>query len=79
MVDSVTGAGLLAVQRGQETAATASNRIARAGTTDRDGDGDNDLTRGAVELMESEHLVKAGAKVIKTADQMLGSLLDEKA
>jgi flagellar hook protein FlgE len=78
MADSVTGAGLLAIQRGQHTAATASNRIARAGTT-ADSDPTADITRGAVELMESEHLVKAGAKVIKTADQMLGSLFDEKA
>jgi len=78
MIDSVTANGMLAVQRGQDTAATASNRIVRAGT-DRDGDGDRDITRGAVELKEAEHLVKAGAKVIKTGDQMLGSLLDEQA
>ena len=79
MVDSVTGAGLTAVQRGQNAAATATSRIAHAGTTDRDGDGDNDLARGAVELTEAKHLVMAGAKVIKAADQMLGSLLDKKA
>lgn len=78
MIDSVSASGLLAIQRGQDSAARAADRIAKAGTT-AESDPNADLTRGAVGLMQGEHLVEAGAKVLKTADEILGTLFDEKA
>lgn len=78
MIDSVTGNGLLAVQRGQDIATSASSKIARAGTT-AETEPTRDITEGAVELKQAEHLVKAGAKVIRAADEMIGSLFDERA
>jgi hypothetical protein len=78
MINSVAGTGLLAVQRGQESASSAASKIARAGTTAQD-DATRAITEGIVEAKQAEHLVKAGAKVIKTADEMIGSLLDERA
>lgn len=78
MINSVTGSGLLAVQRGQDTAAAAAGKIARAGTT-AEGDSTRAITEGIVEAKQAEHLVKAGAKVIQAADEMIGSLFDERA
>ena len=78
MIDSISGNGLLAIQRGQDTANRAASNIARAGTT-AESDPNADLTRGAVDLLQGEQLAKAGAKVLKTADEMIGSLFDDKA
>jgi hypothetical protein len=78
MIESVTGNGLLAVQRGQESASSAASKIARAGTTAQQDPG-RLITEGVVEAKQAEHLVKAGAKVIQAADEMIGSLLDERA
>lgn len=78
MIDSISNSGLLAIQRGQDTATRAAEKIARAGTT-AESDPNADLTRGAVGLTQGKHLVEAGAKVLKTADEMIGSLFDEKA
>lgn len=38
-----------------------------------------DLTRSVVELIQNRNQVQASAKVIKTVDDTLGVLLDEKA
>ena len=38
-----------------------------------------DLTRSLVSLRQQEHQTAANVKVLKAADQMLGSLLDVKA
>jgi hypothetical protein len=78
MINSVAGPGLLAVQRGQESASSAANKIARAGTSG-EIDTTRAITEGIVEAKQAEHLVKAGAKVVQAADEMLGSLLDERA
>ena len=78
MIDSVSGSGLTAVHRGQETAVSAANKIARAGTT-AESNPTRDITEGAVELKQAEHLVKAGGKVIQAENDMIGSLFDERA
>lgn len=78
MVESITGSGLAAIQRGQETAVSAASKMARAGTTDQ-SNSTRDIIEGSVDLKQAEHLVKAGAKVIQAADDMIGSLFDDKA
>jgi hypothetical protein len=78
MIDSITDNGRLAIQRGQEAASGAAGKVARAGTT-AETDPQRDLTEGAVEMLQAEHLVKAGTKVLKAADEMIGSLFDDKA
>jgi len=46
--------------------------IARPGDT-------TDTTRALVDLRTDQHQVEASAKVVKAADEMLGSLLDVRA
>ncbi|HET8711036.1 MAG TPA: hypothetical protein VFM32_06660 [Spongiibacteraceae bacterium] len=79
-IGSVTSTGLLStgvkgVQTGLASANDAAGRIARFGTTEQDGD----LATPIVDLKRSELQVKASAAVIKTADEVVGTLIDIKA
>jgi hypothetical protein len=78
MIDSISGNGLLAIQRGQQTATTAADKVARAGTT-AEPDTDRALTEGSVEMLQAKQQLAAGAEVLSRADEMLGTLLDEQA
>lgn len=49
-----------------------------AGATIRET-GDQDLTKPMVGLLEARTEAAAGAKLIKTADEMIGTLLDVRA
>ena len=74
---SVLHTGVGGIQRGLRGAAEAADNIAKAGTDT--GTGDNairDLTDSSVSLMQNDNLVKASAKVVKTADDMIGTILD---
>lgn len=76
MVGSVFGNGLMGVQKGWDTLNKASAQIARVGTS---GDPMADITTGAVGLMQGKLQVQASAKVLETANQTLGSIIDIKA
>lgn len=79
MIDSVTGSGLAAIQRGQQQAVSAADKIAKSGTTAEPGEATDNMLEGTIELKQAEHLTKAGSKIMSAADQMLGSLLDVQA
>ncbi len=72
---SVLATGVQGVQAGVARANDAAGKIARFGTTEQDGD----LATPIVNLKSSELQVKASAAVIKTADDMIGTLIDIKA
>lgn len=59
--------------------ATAGSTVASGNSNRSSGDGLTDITTAAVELKMSEHQVKASTAVIKTADEMMGTLIDIKA
>lgn len=74
-IASIFSAGLQGVQAGASQVDRAGGRIARmAGATDS-----SDVAAALVELKVGELQVKASAKVIKAADELLGSLIDIKA
>jgi hypothetical protein len=70
--------GIQGLQAGFGRANQAAGEIARAGTT-ADTAGKGDLATSLVDLKVSEQQVKASAAVIKTADDMLGTLIDTMA
>lgn len=72
---SVLGTGIQGVQAGMARANDAAGKIARFGTTEQD----TDLATPIVDLKTSELQVKASAAVVKTADDMIGTLIDIKA
>jgi flagellar hook protein FlgE len=69
---SVLSSGVQGLQAGLGRANQAAGQIARAGT----GSDGGDLTTSLVDLKSSEQQVKASAAVIRTADDMLGTLID---
>ena len=83
VVDSVISAGFQGVQNGLNSARQAAQDIATATTTPVSSTADQnvvaDITQAAVELKISELQVQASAEVIKTGDELIGSLLSIKA
>lgn len=77
-VNSVLNTGLQGVQNGIEGAEKAASEIVRAGTVDGSA-GSNDVVESIVELKLYERAVNASAQVVRTADEVLGSLLDTMA
>ena len=73
-VNSILSTGLQGVQNGLGQASKAAGEIARFGTTA--GDDLGDLTTSLVNLKASETQVKASAAVIKSADEVIGTLID---
>jgi flagellar hook protein FlgE len=74
-VSSVMSTGVQGLQAGFGRANQAAGEIARAGQPESGGD----LASSLVDLKVSENQVKASAAVIKTADEMLGTLIDTMA
>lgn len=82
MVDSVLSAGLQGIQNGISSARQAAEDISQATTSATSTDNDDaaqDIIQAAVELKISEKQVQSSATVVKTADEVLGTLLDTSA
>jgi hypothetical protein len=74
-VNSILSTGVQGVQAGLQRANRAAGEIARFGTTEKDGG----LATPIVDLKRSELQVKASAAVIRSADEVVGTLIDIKA
>lgn len=93
VVDSILSVGLQGVQTGVSNARKAAEDIVAVTTADStqgsssqaspvtssDSDQTNDLATALVNLKISEHQVQASTAVIKTADEMIGTLINIKA
>ena len=66
--------GIAGINNGLDGMRRNATEIARATS----GDG-TDSTRALVDLRADQRQVEASVKVVKAADEMLGSLLDERA
>jgi len=77
-VNSVLQTGLQGVQNGLEGVEKAATEIVRAGTVNG-STGSNDVVESIVDLKLYERSVKASAQVVRTADEVLGSILDTMA
>ena len=74
-INSILSTGLQGVQAGDNRTRMAGGQMLPAGR-----DIDNvALARSMVELKSGELQIKSSANVIKTADQMLGTLIDLRA
>ncbi len=68
---------LVGIQRGLTEAGRAVAKIASAGQFNNDNP--TDLAKAVVQLQESKLQVQASARALRTADEMMGTLLDERA
>lgn len=77
-VNSVTSSALQGIQRGLQGLRRNASEIASAQSM-QNGSPTKDLTRSLVELHQNKLYTSASVKTLKTADQIIGSLLDIKA
>jgi len=77
-VNSVFDSGLTGVRQGIEGVEKAASEIVRAGTVDG-ADGANDVIEPIIDLRLYQRSVEASAQVVRTADEVLGTLLDTMA
>ena len=79
MSDSMLQAGLQGVRSGIDQFGRASGQIATAGDSSSLSASSNSIVDNLVEVKQSQRTVEASAAVIKVADEILGTLLDELA
>ena len=73
-------AGLSGISRGLEALQDIAADIATTGTSQSEGlDTTADLTQSLVDLQVQKNATLASIKVVATADEVLGTLLDTKA
>ena len=75
---SALNSAFTGIQKGLEGMRKSASDITRAGTTEN-GLSAEGLTTAIVELKENQVQVQASAKVLKTVDETIGSLFDDKA
>ena len=77
-VSSVLQTGLQGIQNANQGVEKAAKEIVRSGTVDGPS-GSNNVVEPIVDLKLYERSIEASAQVVKTADEILGSLLDTMA
>ena len=75
MVDGITASALQGIQSAQSKMQRNAFDIAKANQSLK-ADNSKDPTRSLVELNQNKNAAQANMKVLKTADEMLGSILD---
>ncbi len=75
-IGSVLQTGINGIQRGVGQANQAASDIAKTGIDKSNDNVTTDIAESAVDLKMSEIQVKASAKVVRAADEMLGTILD---
>lgn len=78
-IGSVVNQGLIGMQKSQSSMLQSAQQIAQAGTTQRSNPSANDLVEPLVNLKVQAQVFDSSAKVVKTADETIGTLLDIKA
>ncbi|MAZ88787.1 MAG: hypothetical protein CL693_14200 [Cellvibrionaceae bacterium] len=77
-INSLLGAGLQGLQQSQQNINTAATEIAQVSTT-RPQQSTADLAEPLIEMTLEQQVFDASAKVVTTADEMVGTLLDTSA
>ncbi|MET0049889.1 MAG: hypothetical protein ABW095_02280 [Candidatus Thiodiazotropha sp.] len=76
-INSITGPALQGIQKGLQGMRRVASEIASAQQVQQSNP--KDLSRSMVEMKQQANLVKAQVKTLKTADDVLGTLFDERA
>jgi flagellar hook-associated protein FlgK len=78
-IGSVVNQGLIGLQQSQSSIAQSAQQIAQAGTTQRDNPKANDVVEPLINIKAQSQVFDSSAKVVKAADETIGTLLDVKA
>lgn len=71
--------GLIGMQRSQAEISKSAQQIVAAGTTERDNPAQNDVVESLVNIKAQTQIFDASAKIVKAADETIGTLLNAKA
>jgi flagellar hook-associated protein FlgK len=71
--------GLMGMQRSQLEIARSAQQIVSAGTTQRDNPAQNDVVEPLVNMKAQAQIFDASAKIVKAADETIGTLLNARA
>ncbi len=71
--------GLIGMQRSQAEITKSAQQIVKAGTTERDNPAKNDIAEQVVNIKAQTQVFNASAKIVKAADETIGTLLKTKA
>lgn len=71
--------GLIGMQRSQAEISKSAQQIVKAGTTERDNPASNDVAESIVNIKAQTQVFDASAKIVKAADETIGTLLNAKA
>jgi flagellar hook-associated protein FlgK len=77
-IGSMVNQGLLGLQNSQASMARSAQQIAEAGTTQRDNPAKNDLVEPLINIKVQTQVFTASAKVVKAANETIGTLLNIK-
>ena len=78
MIGSVLSTGVAGVQKGIIDMHEAADKITKAGTVNAEDDV-GDIAQSLVDLKLSRNQVEVSARVIETASEVMGTLIDIKA
>jgi flagellar hook-associated protein FlgK len=78
-VGSVVNQGLIGMQKSQSSMLQSAQQIAQAGTTQRDNPQANDVVEPLINIKAQSQVFDSSAKVVRAADETIGTLLDIKA
>ena len=67
--------GLIGMQRSQAEISKSAQQIVAAGTTERENLAKNDITESLVNIKAQTQVFDASAKIVKSADETIGTLL----
>jgi len=67
--------GLIGMQRSQAEISRSAQQIVSAGTTQRDNPAQNDVVEPLVNIKAQTQIFDASAKIVKAADETIGTLL----
>jgi flagellar hook-associated protein FlgK len=76
---SAVNQGLIGMQRSQAEISKSAQQIVSAGTTQRDNPAQNDVVESLVNIKAQTQVFDASAKIVKAADETIGTLLNAKA
>ncbi|MES9940937.1 MAG: hypothetical protein ABW104_06080 [Candidatus Thiodiazotropha sp. 6PLUC2] len=75
-INSITGTALQGIHKGLQGMRRVASEIASTNQTQQTKP--KDLSRSMVEMQQHANQIKAQVKTIKAADEVLGTLIDEK-
>lgn len=78
-LNSVMQTGLAGMLNSQSAIQKSAEQIVQAGTIEKDTSTTTDLAEPIVNMKIEQRVFDASAKIVKTADEMLGTLMDIKA